>query len=128
MSKVVQVAPGYSGVPLYSGTLNQGQTMILTDTQFNNLPGFIQQQLQVVSASQDDYMISLPDTNFTANLISVVLRNLGVPLFLSWDGTQYQPSKYIADMTRVKVFIGPTDPSTVPGAFIGNNDQWISEA
>lgn len=128
MSKTVRVAPGYSNVPLYSGVLNQGQTVVLTDDQFTQLPQFIQQQLQVVSSTPDTYAAVLSDSNFTSNLILSLLRKMGVALTLTWDGTQYQPQASVADMTRTKVFIGPTDPETIPGVLLNTRDQWIAEA
>jgi hypothetical protein len=128
MSKLVKVAPGYSAVPLYSSTLNSGQTILLTDAQFENLPGFIQQQLMVVSSTPDSAAWNIPEASYTFSLVNSILKQLGTPLTLTWDGTTYQPSKYIADMTRVKVFVGPTDPTTVAGVFLNDNDQWVSEA
>jgi hypothetical protein len=46
------------------------------------------------------------------------------PLAFVWDGSAYQPSEFLTDMTHQKWFTGPVHPATA-GATLAQYDQWI---
>lgn len=126
--KTVRVALGYSNVPLPDGLLhNPGPDIQLSDYEYDSLPDFIKQQLIVVQALPEPFSRRAPasTSSFTNRLIQDILASMGVGLVLGWDGNAYQPSAYIGSNDRTKIFIGPTDPSTIPTATLNKNDQWV---
>lgn len=125
--KTVRVALGYSNVPLPDGRLhNPGPTVQLSDFEYDSLPDFIKKQLVVLLSSPDAFSRPAPSPSpFTIQLIWDLLASMGVGLMLTWDGNAYQPSAYSAADDRVKIFVGPTDPSSLAGVSLNDNDQWI---
>jgi len=126
VTKVLQVKPGYSAVPLPDGNLyNAGQRITLSDAQYAQIPPLINKQLTVVISTKDSDKIPVPIVDsFTTNLLRSLLDNQQVPVCLTWNGSDYQPQQ-LKSSSRVKMFIGPNDPSTVTGVTLGSFDQWI---
>lgn len=127
--KTVRVATGFSRVQLPDGGVyNGGQIINLTDEQYNSIPDFVKKQL-VVLLSQPDLApapVRTTPSSFTSDLIYDELASMGVPIYLIWDGSDYQPSVYKAATDRPKTFIGPSDPSTFAGVVLRPRDQWIN--
>lgn len=47
-----------------------------------------------------------------------------MPVEIVWNGSSYQPASVLSLTSKRKVFIGPTDPSTVSGVVLSVNDEW----
>jgi len=131
--KLVAVNAGYQHVPIYGGIYNQGQVIRLTDDQYVGLPSVILTQIHIVSSAPTGTVLAppgeaisrVPSDSFTAGLISSMLSKEQVPVYLTWDGSDYQPQSFKGVGTRIKTFIGPVDPSSVGGVIVNNYDQWI---
>jgi hypothetical protein len=122
--KLVTVAIGYSAVPILGNLYNQGQQIVLTDDQYNALPAAIKSQLSVRSTGPDRQ--PTPPSPYANQSIETALLQAGVPIFLVWDGSTYQPNNLIGALDRPKTFIGPQDPNAVAGASLAIRDQWIN--
>lgn len=127
--KTVRVATGYSNVPLPDGrTHNAGPVIHLTDAQWESVPEVVRRQLVVLGSQPDpaSYPPTTPGESYTYELFGDSLSILGAPIFLVWDGADYQPSKLKPNTDRPKTFIGPTDPHGFNGVVLNQRDQWIN--
>jgi hypothetical protein len=47
---------------------------------------------------------------------------------LFWDGAKYRTKRgeptAISDTSKVRLFVGPTDPAGLPGVVLADNDLW----
>jgi len=103
---------------------DQNQQVKLSDAQYAGLPTFIVDQLIVVQSIPDP-IAAPPVDSYVFDLLNAALEDLGVPLFLQWDGLDYQPSAQKNELDRVKVFVNGPDPHQVSGVVLNPNDLWV---
>ncbi len=124
--KQLRVSVGYSRVPIYGKLYNQGQTVALSDEQYQALPTFVKQQVEVLRTYSDPSPTPPPTPDTSDQWFNTELIQQAVPIFLTWDGTQYQPARMKARLDRPKTFIGPSDPKDIAGVQLAVRDQWIN--
>ena len=52
----------------------------------------------------------------------------GAPIYLTWTGSDYTPTAQKSVTSRPKIFVGPTDPSSVSGVTLSTYDRWDQTA
>lgn len=125
--KTVRVATGYGDVPLPDGrTHNSGETISLTDDEYNSIPDFIKKQLVILRSVPDTTGTPAMSHGYTTLLLLDLLATAGIPSMLVWDGSDYEPSAYKSTIDRPKMFVGPIDPNGFTGVVLNERDQWIN--
>lgn len=120
----VNIAPATTPVERNAATVDAVGTLAVNDLVESDASG---KAVALADGEAAGRVVSVTGTQVRVDL---TVRSAGSsgssPLLLVWDSdtTDYIPTES-KDATGPKVFVGPTDPTTVTGAVLNGYDQWV---